>query len=121
MGERSFSRILPWSLPPTAKLILMVLAIHHDEASGRCDPGIARLVAESGLSERAVYTALRTLKQRGAITVRSHPGRRCVYDLAAALPGEALVPDASTAHVTGRMAQVAGDDAWRDRRVDEEV
>lgn len=45
-----------------ARLVLLALADHHNQETGRCDPSIARLCKKTALSERAVRLALRQLE-----------------------------------------------------------
>jgi len=64
-----------------AKVVLMVLADHHNQETGRCDPSIGRIVAKSKLSERAVRMALRELEKINLIvtvqrTQRTGRGKR---------------------------------------------
>lgn len=59
---------------PTEKLILLSLADHADE-SGRCYPSIDRLSLRTCLSERALQVNIRTLTQKGFITIAKGGGR----------------------------------------------
>jgi len=52
------------SLSPNAKLVGSMLALRM-KRDGRCDPGIARIAADSGLSENTVRDALAELEGRG--------------------------------------------------------
>lgn len=86
MGFHTYSRILSWKLPPSAKMVLCLLAHHQDDRTGRCDPSVARLVAESGLAIRTVYYALRQLTACRAIMVRAKPHHRSSYIIAEIAP-----------------------------------
>ncbi|GAA4222198.1 hypothetical protein GCM10022253_30140 [Sphingomonas endophytica] len=59
--------------------VLLVLALRADIATRRCTPGIARLVADTGLSERAVQNATKALAAAGHITRDERRGRGIVY------------------------------------------
>lgn len=48
------------SLP--AKIVLLALANHHNQETGRCDPSLARLQKTTGVCERAARKALRELE-----------------------------------------------------------
>jgi hypothetical protein len=101
MGFHTENRILSWKLPPSAKMVLYLLAHHQDDRSGRCDPSIARLVAESGLAIRTVYYALKQLVACRAITVQARPHRRSAYHIAETAPDE--------------IAAIGGDDLDHDQ------
>ncbi len=68
---------------PTAKLVLLALADHANGATALAWPSIARLVALTGLSERAVQQALRRLEAEGKVARATRPGggRTNVYEL----------------------------------------
>ena len=59
---------------PAAKLVLLALADFADEV-GHCWPGLGAIVSMTGLSERAVRMALRSLEESGAIETRRATGR----------------------------------------------
>jgi len=64
-----------------SKIVLLTLANHHNQETGRCDPSISRLSKMSGISERAVRNALRELEALKLITTverkqRTGRGRR---------------------------------------------
>lgn len=52
---------------PTRKAVLVSLADRHNKDTGRCDPSIARIAAETEFSERAVRKALSDLEEMGLI------------------------------------------------------
>jgi len=51
-----------------SKIVLLTLANHHNQETGRCDPSVTRIAKTSGISERAVRVALRELEKLKAIT-----------------------------------------------------
>lgn len=65
-----------WTVPtsPTCKLVLVALADHADEV-GHCWPSVARVVEMTGLSERAIRTALATLEAEERIQLERSVGR----------------------------------------------
>ena len=72
---------LPPSITPTGRLVLLALANRHNQETGRCDPSLATLSADTGMSERAVRTGLRGLEKARVIQtverrLRTGKGRR---------------------------------------------
>ncbi len=60
-------------LPPTQKLVLLLLADHAHKDGSESRPGYAVLMRESGLSRGAIYNALQGLKRREMIQVLAYP------------------------------------------------
>jgi hypothetical protein len=90
-------------LPTTAKIVLLALA-KHSGSNGRAFPSNARLRQLTGLSERAVRDAIRTLAQTGHITCHHAAGRHTTYQVhPRSIDGDAYTPVAS--------AGVVGDEA----------
>ena len=56
-------------LPPTQKLVLIVLADFYNEESGKAWPSQDTLCAVTGLSFRSINRAIRELKRKGHIRV----------------------------------------------------
>lgn len=54
-------------LPAPVKLVAFVMATYADRDGSRVYPGVARLVAVTGLSERSVRNALKVLRDKGLI------------------------------------------------------
>jgi DNA-binding transcriptional ArsR family regulator len=50
-------------LSAATALVLLALARRHNQETGRCDPSITRIAADTGLSERAVRNGLRSLEE----------------------------------------------------------
>jgi hypothetical protein len=73
----------------TRLLVALVVATHVQ--NGHCSPGVAALVAQTGLCDSAVRKALRWLRERGWLTVivRHCKGRTAV--LGVTLPGRVIV------------------------------
>lgn len=62
-------------LPPTTKLVALTMATYAAKDGSRVFPGVTRLAAVTGLSERTVRTALGNLRDVGLIE-RVWPGGR---------------------------------------------
>ena len=65
----------------TAKLILIILADHHNRDNQRCDPSIKGLAEESMSSESTARRALRSLEEEGFLTSVERSGKRTQYNL----------------------------------------
>ncbi|MBU6189481.1 MAG: helix-turn-helix domain-containing protein [Betaproteobacteria bacterium] len=76
---------------PTAKLVLVALADHADE-TGLCWPAVASLVNKTGLSERAVRSALRSLEAAAVITLGRGDGRGHTSRYVLCINGSSLKP-----------------------------
>lgn len=66
-------------LSSTEQLVAQRLAWHADDATGKCWPGIASLCAKTGLKERAVQMAIKSLREAGHITREEARGLGVVY------------------------------------------
>lgn len=64
----AFDHVRTHKLKASSSLVLLCLANRHNQETGRCDPSLSRLVDDSGLSERAVRSALRDLEAQRLIT-----------------------------------------------------
>lgn len=60
-------------LPAKQKIVLLMLADRVNKDTGRCDPSIARLAEDCGMSPTSVKTAIRAMKEAGIIV--SHERR----------------------------------------------
>jgi hypothetical protein len=58
-----------------ARLLLLCLC-HHASDAGECNPGVALLATESGMSERTVQRLLSELKDSGEVAIQPGGGRR---------------------------------------------
>jgi len=74
------------NLPPTARFVSVTLAWHHNGKTGQCDPSIALLCEETGLSERAVRLSLRTIEAAGYMTTTPRRGTTPLYILTPPAP-----------------------------------
>lgn len=64
-----------------AKAVLMWLAHHHNEETGRCDPSAELIAEEACLSVRSVMNALSELRKAGHISAGPRPGRTLQFTL----------------------------------------
>lgn len=55
-------------IPASAKLVYVALANRHNQETGRCDPSVDRIMADTGMSRRAVIYGLRSLEKSGQIS-----------------------------------------------------
>jgi len=82
----------------TERLLLMVIAEHANEQTGRCDPSIDLLADECRMKPRSVYRVLRRLEQGGWLVTVSGGGRHntnqyVVNTTKETLTGGSLNPD----------------------------
>lgn len=68
-------------LPPTARFVALTLAWHHNAETDRCDPSVMLIANETGLCERSVRSALKTISEAGHMTVVQRPGSTPMYQL----------------------------------------
>lgn len=64
---------------PTQKLVLFCLADCHNEGSDRCDPSVTYIMQITGLSNRAIATALQELEKSGNLQASRQNGARSSY------------------------------------------
>lgn len=64
----AFAHVANVEMGIPSKLVLLSLADHHNQETGRCDPSIARLQKATGLSERAIRKAIRELEVLRLVT-----------------------------------------------------
>jgi len=80
----------------SAKFVGLMLADHLNDSTGRCDPSVALLCAETCLEERAVRRALKALRDGGHITQICRPGCTPIYRLHPQFPAGATLPQIDT-------------------------
>lgn len=85
-------------LGASAKIVACVLAEHMDWERGSCDPGKARIAAQSSLARSTVQAALHELRAQGFLSIVYRSGRdglngTNVY--VARLPSWLVVPPAN--------------------------
>lgn len=64
----AFAHVANVEMGIPSKLVLLSLANHHNQETGRCDPSNDRLQKSTGLSERAIRKAIRELEALNVIT-----------------------------------------------------
>ena len=62
------------SLPPSEKLVLLVLANCHNNRTKRCNPGMETIAATAGITRRGAIKIIQRLEQRGIIQVTHSRG-----------------------------------------------
>ena len=62
-------------LCPRSKVLLARIALHRNVETGRCDPGIARLVSGTGLSDSTIRRRLKAAEAAGWISIDKTKGR----------------------------------------------
>ncbi|MEO5772563.1 MAG: helix-turn-helix domain-containing protein [Sphingomicrobium sp.] len=85
------------TLPATEKLVLLCLADHADK-DGRAWPSIRTIGGATGLKERAIQMALKSLAERGLIDRDERAGKGVIYNVhprTKCAPVEALTPAAN--------------------------
>lgn len=68
-------------LSAAERAVLSVLILHRNGESGRIDPSVPRIAAESGYSIRTAIRALASLEAAGYMTREQRSGRRSLYTL----------------------------------------
>ena len=81
MSLRMIESIKRLRVTPTQKLVLFCLADCHNGDTGRCDPSYAYIMQVTGLSNRAVATALQALRAAGQLRFDSRNGSRSSYQI----------------------------------------
>ena len=76
MSFEAMSWAVKQQLPALQKIVLLMLADRTNKDTGRCDPSIARLADDCGMSERSTRNAIRELEKLGLIETihRSNEG-----------------------------------------------
>lgn len=100
VAKGSLSPLFTWrtaiarsNLPGPVKGVAYTLSLHMTELGESCWPGIPRLAAESGFSERTVQSALRTLADQGWLRVQLRAGPRKTNRYSCLVPeGAPLAP-----------------------------
>ena len=80
MSLKAHTWAISQKLPPSRKLVLLMLA-HHADDEGCCFPGIATLCAETGHYRETVTDAIKKLEDDGLIEVTRIKGRGSRYQL----------------------------------------
>jgi hypothetical protein len=97
--DRWICRILAMKVPHAAARLATRIAMHVNIKTGRCDPSVKTLAAESSIPERSVYRSVDLLEQVGLIAINRSNGRqsnRYVLLLNTAKAESVLTPDLVT-------------------------
>lgn len=81
MSVRMIESIKRLPVTPTQKLVLFCLADCHNGDTERCDPSYAHIMQITGLSNRAVATALHALRDARVLQFDSRNGWRTSYHI----------------------------------------
>lgn len=65
----------------TQKLVLLILADCHNDQTDRCDPSGAYLMETTGLSNKAIFSAITSLESAGHLSAERRYGARNAYRL----------------------------------------
>jgi hypothetical protein len=79
MSLRMIEAVKRLPVSPTQKLVLFCLADCHNEGSERCDPSVTYIMQITGLSNRAIATALQELEKGGNLQASRQNGARSRY------------------------------------------
>lgn len=79
MSLKAINKFKMTKMSPTQKLVLLCLCDCHNQESERCDPSVSLIMSFTGLSNRAVATALKDLEGLGHIKINRGNGFRSSY------------------------------------------
>lgn len=104
MSVRMIQAFKKSGLPATERLVAYMLADHHNDSTGRCDPSIPLLAEETGLHPRSVERAIHAIEREGHITVTRKAGVRHSYSLhpRQSAAGDSAPPPAENTGTPGR-------------------
>lgn len=95
---------------PSEKLVLLALARRSND-SGFCWPSVARIALDTGVSERSVQRAIKTLNEREVIGVRTRKNNQRTTSSMYVLGGDKTTPSGATkCHPRGRQNDTPGGD-----------
>lgn len=66
---------------PIDRLVLFMLAEHHNDRTGQCDPSVSLLAKETGLCTRTVIRSIERLEAKKILAVRRDSGVKNCYVL----------------------------------------
>lgn len=81
MSLKAINSLKLAKVTPTQKLVLLCLADCHNQDSERCDPTVSFIMQFTGLSNRAISTALADLEVSGHIKIIRGRGFKSSYEL----------------------------------------
>jgi len=74
MSIRVMSLVWETDLPPSEKLVLLVIADHADDEGGNAFPSVRRVARRASMSERSVQRILRRLCDCGLVEIEENKG-----------------------------------------------
>jgi len=97
-------------ISPTAKIVAIRIALHHNVESGQCNPSLPAVALGTGMSERNVRRMLNELEEAGWLIVHKSRGGRCSLDIYNSHTFELSVPLTRT-----RLSALNPDTVVRDK------
>lgn len=93
MSLKAINHLKLANVSPTQKLVLLCLADCHNQDSERCDPSVSFIMQFTGLSNRAIATALKDLEAANLVKIQRGLGAKSSYKLNLTSEPASLVPD----------------------------
>jgi hypothetical protein len=81
MGFVTLQELMPLRMKPGPKALLIALAFHKNEHTGRCDPSLSLLSQETCIGLRSLSRYIDQLVEAGAITLSGGNGRRYSFQI----------------------------------------
>lgn len=75
MSIKIMSQVWESDLPPTERFVMLCLADHADDMAQSCYPSVSRLCKRTGFKQRAVQNAIKSLTEKGYLTVKKNAGQ----------------------------------------------
>lgn len=72
MSIAAVSWALKQDLPASIKMVLIVLADHHNGETGQCNPSARRIATMAGVSERTVERSTQALAEAGHLSIKAN-------------------------------------------------
>jgi hypothetical protein len=74
------------TLTTSERIVLVAILAHRNGDSGRCDPSLARLAGQTGMTERGVRLVIRRMEAAGYLLSNRREGRSTCYSIAVPTP-----------------------------------
>jgi hypothetical protein len=81
MSLKAINKFKMCKMSPTQKLVMLCLCDCHNQESERCDPSVSLIMSFTGLSNRAVATALKDLERLKHIKINRGNGFKSSYNI----------------------------------------
>jgi hypothetical protein len=85
-------------ITPTEKLVMLVVASHRNEETGRCFPSQSLVAEKSGLTDRTVRRSLTSLEEKGLISRAKQTGKSDEIFFPTTPDTETATPDTVSAY-----------------------